>query len=428
MATATQDRVAKTVLCSGENGSGRILILNQAFYPDVVATAQYAADLALALAAEGYDVTAVAADRGYDDPGRKFKRHESWRGVRIYRVPLTRFGKGARWRRAVDFASFMAACAARVTCLKSFDVVIALTTPPLISVLAAALVPWRARRLLYWCMDLNPDEAIAAGWLRNNSVTAKLLRLFQRFSMQRAQRVVVLDRFMAERLVRHGIGRERIAVIPPWSYDGVVRFDAGVRAAFREEQGVEGRFVVLYAGNHSPCHPLDTLMHAAERLRDDPRFLFMFVGGGTEYRRLQVEARRRHLPNTRFLPYQPLEKLSAVLSAADLHAVVLGKEFRGIVHPSKIYNILGVGAPVLYIGPAESPIMDIAAPLADHGIEIRHVHHGDPDGVVRHLREAAAKAAPPRYPPPIMFSRHEVVPRILSEVKEAMGPRWAVTS
>jgi hypothetical protein len=82
----------------------RILLLNQTFYPDVVSTAQHAADLAADLADAGHEVTVVASRRAYDEPSRLFRARESWRDVRILRVPSTALGKSALWRRAVDFA------------------------------------------------------------------------------------------------------------------------------------------------------------------------------------------------------------------------------------------------------------------------------------------------------------------------------------
>src|SRR5207253_8473991 len=119
------------------------------------------------------------------------------------------------------------------------------------------------------------------------------------------------------------------------------------------------KFVVMYSGNHSPCHPLDTLLGAAYKLRDNSEIAFCFVGGGSEFVKVKSFAAERGLENILCLPYQPLAGLSASLSAADLHVVVMGDEFAGIVHPCKIYNILSVGAPFLYIGPTESHVVDI---------------------------------------------------------------------
>src|ERR1039458_8358685 len=143
----------------------KILLLNKASYADEVATSQYASDLAAALAAAGHDVTALCSARGYDDPGRRFSSREVWKAVNIVRVEGTSFGKGAKWRRAADFAFFLIACGCRLPRLGRFDVIIALTTPPLISTLGAIWKALLGGRLVYWIMDMNPDEAIAAGWL-----------------------------------------------------------------------------------------------------------------------------------------------------------------------------------------------------------------------------------------------------------------------
>ena len=146
----------------------KILILNQAFYPDVVSTAQHASDLAKALTQVGHEVTVVCSSRGYDDPRVRFPQQETWNAVNIIRVRSTGFGKASRWCRAADFSTFMASCALRVWRLQRFDVVVAMTSPPLISFLSSLAVPGRASNLVFWSMDLNPDEAIAAGWLRKN--------------------------------------------------------------------------------------------------------------------------------------------------------------------------------------------------------------------------------------------------------------------
>src|ERR1700722_9619209 len=151
-----------------------VLILNQAFHPDVVATAQHASDLALSLTQVGHEVTILCNSRGYDDPNLRFPRQEIWNGVRIIRVRSTGFGKRAKWRRAADFGTFIAACILRLWSLPRFDIVVAMTSPPLISFIASLAVPRKARSLVFWSMDLNPDEAVAAGWLRETSSIARL--------------------------------------------------------------------------------------------------------------------------------------------------------------------------------------------------------------------------------------------------------------
>ena len=341
----------------------KILLLNQAFHPDVVSTGQYLAELALALVERGHAVTVVTSRRAYDNPTVRFARRERWNGIEIIRTGGTGFGKGAKWKRAADFMSFMACCCFRLATLPRHDAVVALTSPPLISFIGAWVAKvWRSR-FFYWVMDLNPDEAIAAGWLRADSAAARVLNWMSRFSFRRAERIVALDRFMRDRILAKGINRDRVAVIPPWSHDADVRFDPDGRECFRRAHGLDGKFVVMYSGNHSPCHPLGTLLEAARRLVKEPEIVFCFVGGGSEW--ATVKQLSKKLSNLLCLPYQPLSALAGSLSAADLHVVVMGERFVGIVHPCKIYNILAVGAPVLYLGPRPSHAREILEALGD---------------------------------------------------------------
>ncbi len=385
----------------------KFLLLNQTFYPDVMATGQYLQEVALDLAGRGHEVTVVTSRRAYDHPQKRFPKSESWRGIRIYRVASTGFGKTAKWRRAADFATFNLSCVVRLALLPRPDAILALTSPPLISYLAAWLAKFRRCRFYYWVMDFNPDEAVAAGWLRANSFLGGLLERMSLFSLRGATRIIALDRFMRDRIVAKGIQPEKVIVAPLWAHDGEVKFDIEGRERFRQAHCLRGKFVVMYAGNHSPCHPLDTLLKAAGRLRHDPNVVFCFVGGGSEFRKLQqLAAQTPPAANVLCLPYQPLDQLSAVLSAADLHVAVMGDAFVGIVHPCKIYNILGVGAPVLYIGPRPSHLTDMLDSLGNDRLW-GAAGHGEVDRVLAEIERVRQQVGDhPRQAPLPLSSCH----------------------
>ena len=453
------------------------LLLNQTFYPDVMATGQYLTEVAVRLVERGHQVTVVTSRRAYDHPETRFPKRETWRGIRIYRVASTGFGKGAKWRRAADFGSFLALCSLRLALLPRHDVVVALTTPPLISFLGATAARLRRSRFFYWVMDFNPDEAIAAGWLRPESLAARLLEWMSRFSLRQAKKVIALDRFMRDRIVAKGIAPAKVAVIPPWSHDTEVKFDPAGRERFRKAHGLDGKFVVMYSGNHSPVHPLDTLLDAAQQLASDPEVVFCFIGGGSEWRKIQEKAESRggirdykttdhkttdfrpptsdlgppssvpRPPSTgqekaasdtgdfsisafqRFsfsnilcLPYQPLDQLSGSLSAGDLHVVVMGDPFVGLVHPCKIYNILNVGAAVLYLGPRVSHISEIAD-AANGQLTCLSARHGDVDAVVKQIQQLRSRTSPTACQPAAslrsLFSKGTVLPKLITEWESA---------
>jgi colanic acid biosynthesis glycosyl transferase WcaI len=146
----------------------------------------------------------------------------------------------------------------------------------------------------------------------------------------------------------------------------------------------------MHAGNHSPCHPLDTLLQAALRLEHHPGIRFVFVGGGSELRKAKAFVQEKSLRNVDFLPYQPLKKLAALLSSADLHVAIMGNPFVGIVHPCKIYNILSTGSPFLYIGPEESHIGDMTKRLGEGAFY--SARNGDIESVAAAILQAKKQA------------------------------------
>lgn len=392
-----------------------VLMLNQCFQPDVVSTAQHLTDLAVGLASRRHRVTVICSSRGYDDPALRFPRREVWRDIQILRVCCFGFNKASKLGRAANFASFMLASLWPLLWIDRSDLVVALSSPPLISLLGAVYARMRRARFVFWMMDLNPDEAIIAGWLKPSSMAAKLLDWLLRYSLCHADRIVVLDRFMEERLQAKGVPAQKICVVAPWAHDDCVRFDPEGRERFRRKHGLDGRFVVMYSGNHSPCHPLDTLLQAAASLAGDPGIVFCFVGGGSEYRRIEKLA--ADMKNVVLIPYQPLRTLSASLSAADLHVVVMGDAFVGIVHPCKIYNILTVGSPVLYIGPGKSHILDILSRL-EGAAPVGRFRHGETHAVASFISSAAARG-PTRahHRAAGAYSKQALLPKVMIELE-----------
>jgi glycosyltransferase involved in cell wall biosynthesis len=408
----------------------KVLLLNQCFYPDVVSTAQHLTDLALGLVEKGHEVTVIASDRGYDNPQNRFPRREIWKGITIIRIPSVSLGKKSKWRRALNFGSFLAMCSLRLLLMPGFDLVVSLTSPPLISFLGSLFVKVNGGKMIFWVMDMNPDEAIAAGWLRENSITARILRTLLNYSLTHAEKIVVLDRFMRSRMLDKGIAEEKLVTIAPWSHSDAVRYDEAARLAFRKEHGFSDKLVVMYSGNHSPCHPLDTLVRAAQNLSGNSKIVFAFVGGGSEQTKVRLYAEKHGLDNIVCLPYQPLDKLSGSLSAADLHVVVMGEAFAGIVHPCKVYNILEVGAPFLYIGPPASHVVDLLSELKNSA-PFCNASHDDVDAVTRYIRErASSEPVHQRLVSTLTnkFSKETLLPQIIKVMESTSANSTALTA
>jgi glycosyltransferase involved in cell wall biosynthesis len=356
----------------------RVVLVNRYFHPDHSATSQMAEDLAFFLAARGWDVTAVTSRQLYDEPNARLPRNDSARGVRIVRVWSSRFGRDSLAGRAIDYATFYVSSLMALTRnVKKGDVVLALTDPPLISVIAALAARLRGARLVNWIQDLFPEVAEGLGVLRRQRV----LRALRQWSLRRAETNVALSEAMAKRIgirtaVRHNWAAEDLRPVPR------------DRNPLRDEWNLGSRFVVAYSGNLGRAHDAATLTGAMRLLSKDHRITFLIVGSGA---RLDDVRREGSGDNVQFRPYQPRERLSESLSAGDAHIVSLQPQLEGLIVPSKIYGVMAVGRPVIYIGDAES---DLGRLIADHQCGIA-VAPGDSEklaGVIRAFADDPSNA------------------------------------
>ncbi len=367
---------------------GKLLLATQAYVPDTAAVGQYMADAAAALASRGWRVTVVTSRRGYNDPGWRFPPRDSGRdGVRIRRVWGLGSGKRSLHERLSGMIVFTALATVHAWFMPGLSGIIVTTSPPILPVLLMAVARLRRVPLIYWVMDLNPDQVIESGQMSANAWSARGLALAQRWVFAHAATVVVLDRFMEARVKRHqGSRAAAVVTCPLWPLATPSPGNPDAARRFRERHGLDGHFVVMYSGNHSRVHPLDTVVAAARLLKGDKRFRFVFIGGGEARAEMEDTVERESLAQVVLLPSQPLETLGAVLSAADLHLVSMGDRMVGCVHPSKVYGVLGVGRPFVFLGPSPCHVTDL---FVRHDCGWRVAHGAAADFVQLLLRLAS---------------------------------------
>lgn len=339
----------------------RILAINQFYAPDEAATSQLLTDLCEDLAGAGHDVSVIASRGGYLG-GKRLPAEETIGNVRVLRPFATSFGKGSIPKRLADYGSFFATAIAKAATLTRPDVILALTTPPLIATGAMAVSKSRGIPLVAWVQDVYPQIAVELGILNRGAPTVALLDRIARITYRSSDAIVALSQGMRERLASFGAPRDRVHVIPNWA-DGSALLPSPA-SSFREEHGLEGRFVVMYSGNLGAAHDVATMIDAARRLEERaPRIAFVIIGDGV--RRKKAEELAGGLGNMRFLPYQPREKLGLSLASADLHLVTLREGFEGLLVPSKMYGALACGRPIFFVGPEGC---EVARAIRDEGI------------------------------------------------------------
>jgi glycosyltransferase involved in cell wall biosynthesis len=362
---------------------GTILLLTQVYVPDPASVGQHLHDVAAELVNRGHRVIVYAASRGYDDPSRKYPLREVRDGVEIRRLPLSSFGKKSIPLRVLGGLLLMFQQMIRGLFVGGMDRILVSTSPPMCPV-AALVISWiRRTPIVYWVMDLNPDQVIELGKIKEGSLAARTMNWLNRRILGRARRVVALDRFMLERLQKKRDVAEKTAVMPPWPHDDHMEMIAHGDNPWRADNIDGEMFVVMYSGNHGFSTPVKTVLDAALQMQDDTDLEFLFIGGGVG-KKVVEETIATHSPsNIRSLPYQPFETLRYSLSAADVHLVSVGDDVVGVVHPCKIYGAMAVGRPILLLAPDPCHASDI---VRDNRIGW-HIPHGDVEGAQRVLEE-----------------------------------------
>ncbi|HEX9993214.1 MAG TPA: glycosyltransferase family 4 protein [Acidimicrobiales bacterium] len=329
-----------------------LTVLCPHFTPDVAPTGEVMTSIVHELAARGHRLHVVTALPWY----LAHRVEPGWEGrlVRSERVPWGRISRCHPFptdktnipARALAFGGFsLLTAAVGATAGERVDGVLAMSPPLTLGLTGWAVARARRAPFVFNIQDVFPDVAVELGVLRGERVIAAA-RWLERATYRRSDAVTVLsddlrDNVAAKLPAGH---RDKVRVIPNFVDTERIR-PAERENAYRREFGLEGRTVVMYAGNVGMSQSLDLVAEAAAALAHDPDLVFVVNGSGSGL----DEARRRAagLPNVRFVGLQPKDRLPEVLAAADVHLVLLKRGLARSSVPSKLYSILAAGRPVI---------------------------------------------------------------------------------
>lgn len=353
----------------------RVCLLNQFYAPDISPTAQLSTSLIEHRADLGDECTVVCGSGGYAEAEDRRPLHP---GVRVRRAWAPRLGRSSILSRASTYTTYFASALWTLLRMPRQDVIIAMTTPPFVYLVALAhKFRRRDTRVILWSMDVYPEVAERLRAVSEGNLISRLLRRVNAWALPKLDSVIALDGAMADLLVDAGAPAERVHVIPNWERADLYTGDAPGPWDGYQRLGLSHRFVVLYLGNIGLGHHFDTVIAAAAEL-DDATFLF--VGGGPRWD--EVRAKTQHLTNVIMHPYVDKHETPSVLAGADTALICLDDAALGVMSPSKLHGSLGMGLPITYVGPSGSNV-DEAVRAHDCGVSIRH---GDHRGLVDAIR------------------------------------------
>jgi glycosyltransferase involved in cell wall biosynthesis len=365
-----------------------IWVVSELYYPEETSTGHFMTKIAEGLGTE-FPVRALCAQPSYSRRGTRVPAREYHNGVDIWRCSSTTFNKDHLALRVVNLVTI--SISIFVTALAHFqrgDYVLVVTNPPLLPYVTMLACRLRDAKCIVRVDDVYPHVLVAAGVLKIKSIPYRILDWLTRQLYYGAERIVVLGRDMKELISRKmSHHHERIRVITNWADLDLISPAPKRDNILLDELGLTDKFIVQWAGNMGHPHEVKSLLEAMIQLRDNSDIHFLFIGSGSKRAWLESQVKQTGLKNATFLANRPRGDQPNFLNACDLAISSLIAGMSGISMPSRTYNILAAGKPILAIGEPDSELGLVIAEERVGWI----VPPGQSDQIVHAILEARAQ-------------------------------------
>lgn len=366
----------------------QIRIISELYYPEETSTGHIVTGIAEGLAAsDGYSVSVLCAQPTYSQKGVVAPRQECRNSVSIKRLVAPAGDKnsliGRLWSMfslTVRFGFSMFAF------IKRGDIVMVVTNPPSLPLLVGWIARLQGAVPVLLVHDVYPDVLVPTGITQEGSLLYWVGDVFQRHMLRRMRRIVVLGRDMKARL-RSKLERpkdEIFVTIPNWGDASVIRPELRAKNSVRMRHGLTDKFIIQFSGNLGRTHGLEDLVALAERLkpREDTHFLVFGWGAGRNW--LEDTIKELRLTNMTLLPPCEKTELGDYLTACDLFFMPFKKGMEGISVPSRLYNVMAAGSPILAVAGKTSELAQVVEEEAMGWV----VSPGDIDSMIAAVEEA----------------------------------------
>jgi len=333
-----------------------ILFLTDNFPPEVNAPASRTFEHCREWVRAGHRVTVITCapnfpkGKVFDGYRNRFWQKEMMDGIQVIRVWTYITANEGFVKRILDYQSFMVMAILASPFVRGVDVVVG-TSPQLFTVCAAYVIS-RLKRIpfVFELRDLWPESIRAVGAIGNSRLLDVLERV-ELFLYHKAARIVSVTYSFKRNLISRGVNANKVIVVT--NGVDVSRFRPQPRDEVLAAQlGLQGMFIAGYIGTHGLAHGLETLLEAARRLQDNPNggdVRFLMLGDGANKAKLVEKAQAMGLVNVVFVSSVPKEQVVRYWSLLDVSIIHLKKtELFTTVIPSKLFECMGMGIPVLH--------------------------------------------------------------------------------
>jgi glycosyltransferase involved in cell wall biosynthesis len=336
----------------------KLWIISELYYPEITSTGYIVTHIAEGLAAKGFSVSVLCSQPTYSARGMWAPAKENRNSVVIHRSRGTTLDKDILFFRLINLVTITLSLFVNVLWrLKRFESVLVVTNPPSLPYFVAFACWLRRANCVLLIHDVYPELLVAVGKLRATSLLVRLLNKLNKLLYMSVNHIVVIGRDMHTKIANRLDNEKQVSVITNWAdIDQVIPIDKDQNALLRE-LCLREKFVLEYAGNIGYPNDIESIVEsAAQLLGDKSDIRFLFIGSGAKKRWLEGEVARRNLSNVTILPSRPRDDQVNFLNACDIALVSLVKGMKGVSVPSRMYNILAAGKPIIAIAEPESEV------------------------------------------------------------------------
>lgn len=334
----------------------RLWVITDPYYPEQISTGYFLTGIAECLAGVR-DVGVVCSMRVEPDARASLARRQSIHGVDVYRAgPRFGYPRSLPARVVVEGWMALAIFWRALRLVRRGDEMLVVTHPPFLPFLMR-LVAWlRGAEFDLLVYDMYPEVLAVIGVLREDGLAYRLLDNLTKRLLRSCRRIIALSEGMRAR-VASKVGRSsaNIHVVPNWGDVDAVHPRPRQDNQLLRQLGIADKFVVQYSGNIGRVHGVELLIEVAARMQAaGADTFFLVVGEGSMRKGLEQAAREQKLDNVRILDRQPSDKFADSINACDLALIMLKQGMAGISVPSRLYNLLAAGRPLLVVADADT--------------------------------------------------------------------------
>ena len=328
-----------------------ILILVGSFPPIVNSAARLYSELAESLREMGHSVTVISEHPAEDSPVDKGHEYYSNRfsrtvlnGVYVLRISPLSFlskipgGKPLRFFLSCLLYTFRGLFTRRP------DVILVYSPPLYMGISGYIISKFKKTRFVFNMQDVHPKVLFDSGVIKNRIIKS-MLTMMEEICYRNAHSFIVYSSGNREYLVQRGVDRE-VFVIPNW-IDTTKFTSSDSTNSFRNEIGINDKFVVSYAGSMGKPQGLEVIVEAAKALMKYNDILFLLAGEGPSKQILKNLISERKVSNVLLLPVMLNERYVQFLNAADVCLITLSPDIPQQTVPGKLADIMACGRPII---------------------------------------------------------------------------------